>query len=86
MERCAAWRDEPSTARQINFLLRLGANSPASDILKVALTMNKGQASNDLAHLNVLADQYLRDIRFALFCKQMPQAASSANSETFRKQ
>jgi hypothetical protein len=46
MERYAPWRNETSTAAQINFLLRLGANSREQDTMKVALTMNKGEVSH----------------------------------------
>ncbi|KAI5450138.1 hypothetical protein NCC49_003765 [Naganishia albida] len=42
MERYAAWRSEASTMAQIDFLLRLGAVIGERDLLKVALTMNKG--------------------------------------------
>ncbi|KAJ9100033.1 hypothetical protein QFC20_005557 [Naganishia adeliensis] len=43
MKRYAPWRNEASTAAQINLLLRLGAKSREQNIMKVALTMNKGE-------------------------------------------
>jgi hypothetical protein len=53
MERYAAWRNEPSTAQQINFLLRLGANTTERDMLKIALTMTKGQVCMDLTSVEL---------------------------------